>query len=270
MTMSDADTGGLSLSVAKGVATILFDRWAARNAMLLSTWGALADAVAAADGDPAVGVIVLRGAGGHFGSGNDIAEFAAHRGDRAGAEAYGWAMARAMAGIEQAAKPVIAAIEGSCFGASVAVALAADLRLASRDAVLAITPAKLGALYLRSDHHRLVAAVGQGQARRMIYTACALTAEQAAAIGLVEQCASAGRFEDELGVLTAAILAGSVHTLRHSKRLLCAVGAGIAPAETAESIGLFADAMQGPDFAEGVAAFLSKRAPRFPAMADFR
>lgn len=267
--MRGAETGGLSLTVADGVATILFERRAARNAMLLRTWRALADAVAAADADPAVGVIVLRGAGGHFGAGNDIAEFAALRADRTGAEGYGWAMARAMMAIEQAAKPVVAGIEGSCFGASVAVALAADLRLASRDAVLAITPARLGALYLRSDHHRLVALVGPGQARRMIFTACALGAEQAEAIGLIEQCADAGRFEDELAALTEAILAGSTHTLRHSKRLLRGAGAGHAPAETAESIGWFADAMQGPDFAEGVTAFLAKRAPRFPTAGDF-
>jgi enoyl-CoA hydratase/carnithine racemase len=249
------------------VATIAFDRPAARNAMLFRTWCALPDLIAAAQTDPDVRVIVRRGGGGHFGAGNDIAEFASLRGDSSAARDYGWAMAHAIRAVETASRPVVAAIEGCCFGASVALALAADIRLAGNDARFAITPAKLGALYLRSDHHRLVAAIGPGQARRMIFTAQTLNAAEGLMVGLVDQLSADDQFEADLAELTQAIAVGSPYTQHHSKRMLRAAGAGETPTETDESIGWFVAAMQGADFAEGVAAFLGKRRPHFTGSA---
>jgi enoyl-CoA hydratase/carnithine racemase len=241
---------GISLSIDNGIATILFDRQSARNAMLYATWRALPALIAKAEADTGVAVIVLRGAGGHFGAGNDIAEF-------------GQAMADAMMAVDHATKPVIAATQGSCYGASVALILAADFRVAAANARFAITPAKLGALYLRSDLHRLIAAIGQGQARRMIYTAVAIEASEAAAIGLVEHLLPVDSFHAELDLMLQSILRGSPFTLHHSKRMLRSVGHGQTPAEDDESLGWFVDAMQGTDFAEGYAAFMAKRAPNF-------
>jgi enoyl-CoA hydratase/carnithine racemase len=257
------NTDGASLNVSSGVATILFDRAHARNAMLQATWQALPAMIAQAEADTNVAVIVLRGAGGHFGAGNDIAEFGVLRSDGAKCRAYGQAMADAMMAVERATKPVIAAIEGSCFGASVALTLTADFRVAASNARFAITPAKLGALYLRSDLHRLVAAIGQGQARRMIYTACTLAASEAVGLGLVDQLASPDRFDAELDQILQAIVRGSPFTLHHSKRMLRNAGHGETPVEDEQSLGWFVEAMQGADFAEGHAAFMAKRAPEF-------
>lgn len=258
-----SDTGGASLNVSNCVATILFDRAHARNAMLQATWQALPELVAQAEADTNVAAIVLRGAGGHFGAGNDIAEFGVLRNDPAKCRACGQAMADAMMAVERATKPVIAAIEGSCFGASVALTLTADFRVAANNARFAITPAKLGALYLRSDLHRLVAAIGQGQARRMIYTACTLAASEAANIGLLDQLVLPDQFDAELETILHAIKRGSPFTLHHSKRMLRGVGHGETPAEDAESLGWFVEAMQGADFAEGYSAFMEKRVPEF-------
>ena len=263
MTASGGMTGGASLTIKDGVATILFDRADARNAMLHQTWCALSAMVTKAEADARVGVIVLRGAGGHFGAGNDIAEFGGLRGDPAGSRAFGKAMAVAMLAVEKASKPVIAAIEGSCYGASVALTLAADFRVAADSSHFAITPAKLGALYLRSDLHRLVAAIGQGQARRMILTAQTLRAVEALAIGLVDQLTPPDRFDADLDLLVRAVLQGSPFTLHHSKRMLRSSGHGETPAEDEESLGWFVDAIQGEDFAEGYAAFIAKRMPNF-------
>lgn len=265
MTLCNETMGGASLEIANGVATIGFDRPAARNAMLHRTWTTLASLVEAADADSRVRVIVLRGSGGHFGSGNDIAEFGRLRSDPVAARQYGWAMANAMRAVDAASRPVIAAIQGSCYGASVALALSADIRLADSDARFAITPANLGAVYLRSDHHRVVAAIGPGHARRMIFTAQALDSAKAQSIGLIDEVAPPTEFETALAALTQTISRGSPYTLHHSKRMLRMAGGGGTPAETEESIGWFVDAMEGPDFAEGVDAFLTKRSPRFSA-----
>jgi enoyl-CoA hydratase/carnithine racemase len=262
------DTGGASLNFVNGVATILFDRKPARNAMLQSTWRALPALIAKAEAEAGVSVIVMRGAGHHFGSGNDIAEFGNLRGNAADCRNYGRAMADAMLAIENATKPVIAAIEGNCYGASVALTLAADFRVAAANARFAITPAKLGALYLRSDLHRLVATIGQGHARRMILTASVVDAAEAATIGLVEQLLPPERFDTDLASVLQAILNGSPFTLHHSKRMLRSAGHGETPVEDDESLGWFVDAMQGNDFSEGYAAFMEKRAPSFTRLAS--
>ena len=257
------DPGGAKLIVEGRVATIFSDRQGARNAMLFATWAALPRLIAEADADAGVAVIVMRGAGGHFGAGNDIVEFGPMRSDASSCRAYGQAMADAMMAVERATKPVIAAIEGNCYGASVALTLAADFRIAANNARFAITPAKLGALYLRSDLHRLVATIGQGQARRMIFTAAALAASEAAAIGLADLLLNAERFDAELDQVVQAILRGSPYTLLHSKRMLRGAGHGATPIENEESLGWFVDAMQSTDFAEGVTAFMAKRLPVF-------
>jgi enoyl-CoA hydratase len=82
--------------------------------------------------------------------------------------------------------PTIAAIEGGCYGAGVALALACDIRVAGEDARFAVTPAKLGIGYPRQDVARLVRQVGRGHAARLLFTACAIDADEALAIGLVE------------------------------------------------------------------------------------
>ncbi len=263
MTHDPNEHGGASLHIDAGVATILFNRVQMRNAMLQNTWRALPHLIAAADTDPLADVIVLRGAGGHFGAGNDISEFGVLRGNIAQSRAYGQDMADAMMAIETANKPVIAAIEGNCFGASVALAISADFRIAATDARFAIPPAKLGALYLRSDLHRLVAAIGQGHARRLIFTAMPIAAAEALSIGLVEQLVGSREFEAELDKALHAIRNGSPYSMRHSKRMLREIRGGNTPAEDDESLGWFVDAMQGGDFAEGYAAFMEKRPPDF-------
>ena len=261
--MTTLDGDGVSLQVCGRVATLVLDRPDKRNAMQLRTWLALPSLVAAAGREAAVGLILVRGAGGHFGAGNDIAEFGALRADAAAAAAYGRAMAEAMQAVEAASKPVVMAIEGVCYGASVALVLAGDLRLAAQDASFAITPVKLGALYLRSDLQRLAAAVGVARAKALIYFAEPVGAPQARDLGLVDEVLSSGRFEAELSRRVDVILQGSPFTLRKTKEMLGSLGHGRAPLETDESLAWFVEATQSADFKEGVEAFLSKRAPRF-------
>jgi enoyl-CoA hydratase/carnithine racemase len=162
-----------------------------------------------------------------------------------------------------ASKPVIMAIEGLCYGASVALTLAGDLRIAATNASFGITPAKLGALYLQSDLHRLVAAVGLGQSKKLIYSAQPISAIQAREIGLVDEVISADQFESELKVLTDAILRGSSFTLRRTKDMLRSVDTTAIPEETDATLALFVEATQRDDFVEGVDAFMTKRRPRF-------
>ena len=255
--------GDLLLQIDGAVATITIDRPGKRNALRLASWLALPDAVSTVDRDPAVRLILVRGAGRHFGAGNDIVELSALQGDIVAAETFGAAMAAATRALESASKPVMIAIEGQCYGAAVALALAGDLRLASADAQFAITPARLGAVYLASDLHRLVSAIGQGASKRLLYSAQVIGAEEARAIGLVDDVFPTETFTKALDRLIEAIAAGSSLTLLRTKRMLRDVALDQAPLETSQTLAPFVEATQGRDFKEGTAAFLEKRRPDF-------
>src|SRR3546814_14215523 len=109
--------------------------------------------------------------------------------------------------------PTIALVEGACFGAGVALAMACDWRVAGPGARFAITPAKLGIAYPQEDVHRLVSLVGVGQAARLLFGAQSIDAEEAARIGLVEVAAS-GDVADALRDLASAVIANAPPTPR--------------------------------------------------------
>lgn len=244
------------------IATVSIERPDLRNAMGLATWRALRTLVAEAQADEAVGLIVVRGSGKHFGAGNDISELSTFPGDPAAAQAFASAMAEAVQMVEAVSKPVVMAIEGVCYGAALALALAGDLRVASDTAVFSIPAAKLGALYLRSDLHRLVAAIGPGQSKKLVYSAATIGATQARHIGLVDEVFPEERFETELRRLIDDILAGSPFTLARTKAMLRELKHGPTPPETSESLALFVEATQSVDFGERTSAFLNRRKAR--------
>lgn len=258
-----APNGDVTLEIRAAVATITVERPSKINAMRLSTWQSLRSLVAAADSDPAVGVIVVRGAGKHFGAGNDIAALSMFPGNATEAQVFAAAWADAIQCVEDASKPVLMAIEGVCYGAALALTLAGDVRIASSNAVFSIPVAKLGALYLRSDYQRLVATIGMGQSKKLIYSSETFGAAQALRIGLVNEVFAEECFEAELERLVETILAGSPFTLLRSKAMLRELGHGATVRETSESLAAFAEATQSEDFAEGISAFLTRRTARF-------
>jgi enoyl-CoA hydratase/carnithine racemase len=117
----------------------------------------------------------------------------------------------------------VALVEGPCFGAGVALAMACDLRVAGPGARFAITPAKFGISYPQEDVARLVALVGPGQASRLLLAAGTIDASEAARIGLVElECADAGAAVDALAAAICANSAESVAVLKRAIRLAAA------------------------------------------------
>ncbi len=131
-------------------------------------------------------LLVVTGADRTFCAGADLDDFAAMRGDEAAVASFRADMRAALDSLRGLAVPTIALIEGHCFGAGVALAMACDIRIAAPDARFAITPAKIGISYPQEDVHRLVALVGPGQAARILFTAETIDGEEAKAIGLVD------------------------------------------------------------------------------------
>jgi enoyl-CoA hydratase/carnithine racemase len=243
------------------IGRLLIDRAAKRNAITQVMWQQLPALVEAAMADDAIRVLILAAAApGAFCAGADIEEFAAGADDPDWRGANQAAIRRAQTVLARAAKPVIALIEGDCVGAGCGLAIACDIRVASPAARFGITPAKLGLVYPLHDTKLLVDLVGPGQAKRILFTAGLIDAGEAQRIGLVEIMA------EDAAAQTMALAEGiarvSAHSVRQSKAIVRRILDGQAD-DDAETAALFAEAFAGADFAEGVAAFRERRAPRF-------
>jgi enoyl-CoA hydratase/carnithine racemase len=167
------------------VARLTLNRPEARNAIPAAGWGKLGDAIAQVEAGDAR-LLVVTGADRTFCAGADLADFQAMQGDEAAAGRFRTEMRAGLDAVRNLPIPTIARIEGYCYGAGVALAMACDLRLAHPRAQFAITPAKLGISYPQEDVHRLVELVRPGQAARMLLSATPLRAEEAKEIGLVD------------------------------------------------------------------------------------
>jgi len=127
---------------------IVFNNPARRNAVSVEMWEALAEIVDDYARDPAIRVIVARGAGGKaFVSGADISEFEQKRSTPESTEAYRRISERGGEALRLVGKPTIAMIEGFCIGGGVSLALSCDLRIAAESARFGVPAARLGLGY---------------------------------------------------------------------------------------------------------------------------
>jgi enoyl-CoA hydratase/carnithine racemase len=251
----------LHLIRSAGVARLLIDRPAKRNAMDQAMWEAFPKLVDAAMADPAVRVLIVASAlPGPFCAGADIGEFATASGDPEWRVRNQAAIRATQVTLARAPKPTIAMIDGDAIGGGCGIALACDVRIASPRARFGITPAKLGLVYPLHDTRLLVDLIGPAQARRLLFSAMLIDAAEALRIGLVQQLAD--DLEDAVSDFAASILAVSPASQRASKAIIQRIIEG-AHDDDANSAAGFDEAFTGADFHEGVAAFLGKRKPVF-------
>lgn len=248
----------LRLDKSGPVARLLIDRPEARNAINMAMWEALPGLIADAESDPAIRVLELRSAEGTgaFCAGADIKEMLANKDNMAWREANQAEINRVQRELARIDLPTIAFIDGDCIGGGCGLALACDIRVATGRARFGITPGKLGLVYPLHDVKLLTDLVGPGQAKRILFTAELLNAQEAQRIGLVEILAESS------DALIEQILATSTHSAVENKRFVRRVLDGQAQ-DDAETLGIFGAAFTRQDFAEGAAAFAEKRKPEF-------
>ncbi|WP_423602594.1 enoyl-CoA hydratase/isomerase family protein [Sphingomonas sp. MS122] len=197
------------------IAILTLDRGGARNAIPIAGWDALAEAARAIAASDARAVILRSAMPGMFSAGADLAEFRDLVEQPGLRVRFREAMAAAIEAIAALPMPVIAAIDGGCFGAAVALTLACDIVVAGDEAVFATTPAKLGLTYPAADVARLKARAGEGQAALMLFTGARIEAEEAARIGLAHRrVAHAQPAAHEFANAIAANVPGAVRALK--------------------------------------------------------
>lgn len=246
------------------IATIHLNRPDKRNALSMAMWQQLLDAVAHADADPSVKVVIVTGEGQAFAAGADIDEFKQVFTDAKAGEAVADITYRAQMRLQRNAKPTIAKIRGSCIGGGCGIALCCDIRFSDHTAKLGITPGKLGLIYTLADTKRLVDAVGPAKAKDILYTGRILAAEEALSIGLIDRLVAPADLDNVVADYAAEICAASQFSARGTKQIVQQILDGMAD-DTRATRQLFVDAFAGPDFKEGFAAFAEKRKPKFTA-----
>ncbi len=266
--MTDTPTNTTIVHVdtpAPGVRLLALDGPATRNSIGRVQYEQLRDAIREAAGDRTVRAVVLRGEGGFFCSGGNVAALQESRGQSPAQVARNTdALATMILSIRACPKPVIAAVEGGAAGLGVALALSCDMVVAAAEAAFTVAYVKIGLTPDGGTLHFLREALP----RQLVSEVCMLgrpvSAERLHAAGAINLIAPAGGALDAAMELAAACVAGPAG----------AIGAIKAQVEEAPRVGLAAQieiesrdintARYGAEAGEGLAAFLEKRRPRFP------
>lgn len=251
----------ISCSIDGALARIGIQRPDKRNALATRHWAAIEAALGTVAASAAQ-VLVLSGVPGAFSAGADIDELGQLLAAPEAFAANNAQVQRTQLTLQRLPQTTVAVIDGACVGGGLGLALACDLRLASGRSRFAITPAKLGLVYSADDSRRLVNTVGMARTREMLLTGRLLDAATALDWGLVNQLAGEGELEALEQAQLQQLLATSGQARRAIKTVLGHLG-GDASLSAAQAEAAFNDAFSSRDFAEGAAAFLEKRAPRF-------
>ena len=245
------------------VRTLVLNRPAKRNAITLEMWNALPALLADLASDPHLRVLVVRGAGNEaFASGADISEFERVRADGPTARTYSRIVETADRALAAFPRPTIAMIHGFCVGGGLEVALACDLRFASRASRFGITAARLGIIYGFTSTRRLASVVGPSHARDLLFSGRLVGSDEARAMGLVNAVCDPETLEAQTQTYADRLAQRAPLSQRGAKLMLQYLqGEG----EMADSdLSAFIErAYESDDYREGVRAFLEKRPPRF-------
>jgi enoyl-CoA hydratase/carnithine racemase len=236
---------------------------ATRNALSPAIYAAGIEALQACETNPAVRVVVLTGAAGHFCGGGNLEQLAGVRGqperqaERVEA-LHGWVQA-----IRTSPKPVIAAVEGAAAGAGCSLALACDLLVASSAARFGLAYGKLGFTPDGGATHHLARNLPRNQALEWLWLAQLRSTAELDRLGLVSRVAEPGQALATALALADQLAAMAPNALASAKELInAAADAELGPQLAAERDAFIAN-VNHANGGEGLAAWQEKRAPRF-------
>jgi enoyl-CoA hydratase len=240
-----------------------FSKPGRRNAVSLDMWEAIPTILDRFERDPAVRVVVLKGAGGQaFVSGADISQFEKARSSpesNANYERVSGEAGRRMAAFP---KPTIAMIRGFCIGGGLAIAIGCDIRIANEGARFGIPAARLGLGYAATGVKQLMEVVGPSFTKEIFFTARHFSATEALEMGLVNRVVPDGVLEDYTRQYCATISDNAPMTMHALKRTVGELVRG-ENADLATCDQLVKACFESEDFIEGRRAFMEKRRPVF-------
>ncbi|MBU6164707.1 MAG: enoyl-CoA hydratase/isomerase family protein [Alphaproteobacteria bacterium] len=226
MSLYAPETDDLIAAVADGVLTLTLNRPAARNALSRAMLDGLARLLEQAEADPAIGAIVITGAGGAFCAGGDVKGMAA-RNEGGEPEPIDQAIARqrrnqrAISGrLHAMPKPTIAAIPGAAAGAGLSIALACDLRVMAQTAFFTTAFARVGFSGDYGGTYFLTRLVGAAKARELYFLSDRVDAVEALRLGLANRVVPAEALLAEAQAMATRLASGPRVALAYMKENL--------------------------------------------------
>ena len=254
-------TTGVCVEAREGIATVSVQGRTHLNLLGPGVFRELRERVEECGNDPTVRAIILRGAGERaFSAGVDLHEMKDLT--PLTAEQFIRSLHRAALILVDVPVPVVAAIQGPCLGGALELALAADIRIASADAIFGLPEVRVG-LPSVIEASLLPPTVGLGRARKMLLTGEIIDAGEAHRIGLVDEVVEHDQVHP-LAMNTAREFLGMARPVLASQKDIVTKWLELGEAESAEyTIKAFALGFATPYPHEAMTAFLEKRAPRF-------
>jgi enoyl-CoA hydratase/3-hydroxyacyl-CoA dehydrogenase len=261
--MTEYETLLVTKDAATHVATVTLNRPDRLNTLSPQVFDELERSLIELERDPDVRCVVITGAGDRaFSAGADLTSFSdvskafkvwqyARRGDEVLSRLANFPM------------PTVAAINGSCYGGGLEIALACDFRIAAARAKLGLTEANLGLIPGAGGSQRLVRVLGTAKAKELVFLGLRLSAEEAAAIGLTTKSVANEAFEAEVRSFAERLAKQAPIAIRLAKVLLNRSGdvpIDAALEMEALAFGLVASTQ---DIYEGLQAMMEKREPKF-------
>ncbi len=242
-----------------GVATLTLNRPQARNALSVALMGALQTELEAIHADRGIRAVVLAGNGPAFCAGHDLKEMRASP-SRAAYEALFAQCARLMLTITRLRQPVIAKVHGTATAAGCQLVATCDLAYCADGARFATPGVNIG-LFCSTPMVALTRAVGRKAAMEMLLLGEPIDAAEARSIGLVNRAVPADRLDATVAAAAAAIASKSPLTLAVGKEAFHRQIDLDLEAAYAYTARVMTENMLARDAAEGIDAFLEKRAP---------
>ena len=241
--------------VSDGVATLTMDQPHNRNALTPALLSGLADGIAAALANEAVGVIMLTHTGPAFCAGADLSGTPKPKQRR---KELG--LADVLEDIQDAPKPVLARIAGHCVGGGIGLAAACDISIADDAARFAFTEVRVGVA------PAIISVVCLPKIRRadaleLFLSGERISAARAAEVGLITRAVPASELDAEVAVVVGRLLAGGPSALAAAKRLVYTIPGMERRAAFARTTELSQSLFASAEAAEGMAAFREKRPP---------
>jgi enoyl-CoA hydratase/carnithine racemase len=245
----------------EAVRHVVLNRPEKRNALNLELVEAIGAALGAAAADPAVRVVVLRGAGPVFSAGMDVAALGEAATAPEKLRPFRRACLDAWNLAEEMTKPTICAIHGVCLGGALELALACDLRVLSSDAFVGLPETRLGLVPDLGGSSRLPQVVGVGRAKELILTGRVIGAADAERFGLANRVA--GELAGAVDELAAELLGCAPIAVGLAKRLIDASARPALSTTLELEVTAQEQCARSDDVREGVRAAAERRAPRF-------
>ena len=247
-----------------GVGWMIFNNPERRNALGLEMQQAIPQILGEFAADDKIRVVVMTGAGGKaFVSGADISEFEQRRSSPEAIAEYDQIAADANRAYTTLGKPLIAMIRGYCLGGGLALAMYAEMRIASENSQFGIPAAKLGIAPGFEMLKALVDLIGPARANEVMLTGRRMDADEALRIGLVNRVVPAETLEAAVREIAEAIRNNAPLSVEASKFTIREVLKEPDVRDLAEIDRLTKACFDSQDYKEGREAFMEKRKPVF-------